>query len=529
MKSCLSRPTPLALVGVCALSMSGCPSEPEIIPGIQKSLTLRTRLAAIPEATKNTIGSFGLELLRDNEVLASTVLNFNTASGELSLLEELEDLPVTGRVRAELVAFDLVGGRVAVGGRSQTIDLDQVEDGGSAALLALVGRLDAPTPLLETLRAARTGAMAAAWPTGFVVVGGRISAGGPLVTNPVVEWMDMDTGQICPGGVGCDDGDSPSARAGGFAVSLGEVFDARCAHKDKILVGGGETSFGTSGELWLFDPTILGRGPAFTKLDVLMTPRTRATAIAARACAVVVAGGHDGAAEVDTVEVLRFQADGSVVVVPAAGLPTAVMAPGVHATRNALDEIVFVGGEAADALLAGGAVYAVSDAGVAACDLQDRDCNGEAAALSCGRAPVVASVLGAGGTLGAVVVGGGADDCAAQAEFLRVGDEAPFARAVPLSAQPTVARQGGHVALPFGGGVAVLGGRDADGPVAAVEAFTIDDADGATASGSWRTLPPLSSPRTDAAAFSLLGNVVLVGGHAAAASSAIEILIPESP
>jgi hypothetical protein len=510
----------LAIVAVSALAACKEPPPPIHIPGDQKVLRLTVKLAQLGAAEVSSIGSFNMTVLHNGAVERAVALNFNASSGALSFIDEPTDLPTGGDVAVRLQAVNVAGTPLSIGGAAGPIDLDDVASDGAADLVIVVGRLDAATPL-GALATPRADAGVASAGGGLLVFGGTDEAG--VIAAP--EWHDFTSGTSCVAdGDGCALGAIPGARAHHVMLALSTGFGPSCPMRDAILLGLGEAPSGAPlADAHLFSPGALDGDGAFTPITGALRARSHGWAVALRDCAVLIGGGRDEAGNVGVVDVLRFTDAGVQIEAIAAG----VLGSDARAiaTRNALDEVVVVGGTtAADTASDAAHVLRLGADGLEDCQTSSVACNG-AAAEFCGGVRTYAARIEDGSDFSPALV---LTECGAR--VFRAAEEAPFSAFNALSAaNPPTALEGSALAS-FGPGAAVLIGGADGAPIPDVVRFDLQAVAVDAAQGAFSSIGDLSSARAWHSAVSVGAAVLVVGGLDVtnAPLANIDVLVPNT-
>lgn len=533
-----------SLAGALAVgSLSAC-LPPVREPGPLRDLVVSLRLLPLADEELRAIGSFDLEVLRDGELVASAGLSFDADAQSLTNVDAAPEIAAGGVIEVILTARAFDGGALGVGGRAPALNLDALPADAPARVPILVGRQGAFSALARPLDEPRFLHTATPLAGGVLVVGGATSgsASEPGALATLVEWLEPVADDSCTSAdtSACPLRDPPPPRVGHVAVDLDAAFASDCPVRGALVALGSDADGQPLRDAYLLesDPPPSGGGGAFVRLPDLPRARSGAVAVALRSCRVLIVGGHgDDGLPLAAIDVLDLSdgIDGASSA-PGGQLPLAVVEPTAIATRNALDEVIVVGGrDAGGQAVRGGAVVAETLAGaLTVCALADAGCNGAVAALLCARAGAVAAPLADGtDTAPALLIGGdGARACTdTPAEVFRAGLEPPFAAFVSTGA-PAQTRVVGASASPIQGGRAVVvggvGGLGGNEVLASAEVFALDAALGQASAGAFTATGALTSARAFHSATPIAGAVVIVGGGGLAGPlGLVEVFVPE--
>jgi hypothetical protein len=508
-------------IGLAVGGVAAC--DPRVItePGPVRDLEVKLALLDLPDAERNAIGSFNIEVVRDNAVVERTAVSRNPDTGVVSFLDEPPRIPAGGIVEVRVVAVNVSGEELPIGGRTTPIDLDRIDGGAPVEARVLVGRLEGFTAAAQLLATPRLQHTATSTGAGtFLVVGGRRAGdetAGDLADE--IEWFSPFSGEHCTsGGVGnCAFGAVPPARIEHVAVDLSARFDAACPVRGVLVLGGVDETGAPLADVWRFDADGLRAGGAFSTLPSLVKARAGAGAVALPDCRVVVVGGEDAAGPVTDIEIVDL--GGPVPVVTTVGtLPFSTRTPIVIETGNALQEFIIAGGLDERGDRTSGAVSVSLRGDDAALCALDTPCNNQNSALRCPRAAAATAPLQPGSELTPALIVGGTDDrCDASVEVFRASFTGSVNGFVAVGASPAVTRTAGATVTPLrGGGALLMGGRDGQGLLRAeAERFApivpIEDVAGPLA-GAFTEVGDAPTPRAFHAAVLVEGAVVAVGG-----------------
>jgi len=521
------------------LAVSGCQPLVDHRPGATKQVTLQIKLAALPAAEINGIGSFSLQVLSNGNEAARHALAFNPTQRALTWLSEPTDLPTGGQLELRLTAANFEGTALPIGGRAGPIDLDSVAIDGTVVVRTVIGRLDRFASLGAQLAVPRFGHSATALgDRGVLVVGG--ASGGtpdaPTALTPVAEWLDF-WGTSCSSTdtAVCTFGAPPAPRRGHIALALGDTFDVGCPNRGLALIGLGADASGAGlDDLYLFDPDALSNGGAFTRLSGLsVRARVDAMAFASSDCRVAIVGGrasHTGPT-IAGVDVLLFDASGVTLESSGTTVPAPTSAAVLIPTGNLLGEVVVAGGADSSGTAQHSAVSLHFENGsLRVCPLTSPSCNGGATRMICDRAGLAAGVIEQSeNETRALVIGGDRSGVCSTGNaeiFVSSNAASTWNSFSSLAAQPISVRQVGHtVSSTNDGEVLIVGGADLSGT--ALHVLKEVEVLQATPALTFVARPALSTPRAFHRAIRVGGALVLIGGFDGMDTvGAVEVYVP---
>jgi hypothetical protein len=541
----LARAIVVVAFAAATPSLPGCEPEVIVVPGNVLKLDVAVRLLPLPEQIRSSLGSFDVEVLRNDEVALTSALAFNPDTSELTVVGDDLLIPAGGRVAVVLTGRTITGSEAGVAGASTPIDLNAFDGASRVDVQVFVGPTGRFSQPPQQLVHARFGHSTTPLSDGGLLVMGGVDDGdvdAPTSLAPAPEWLHPLRGQGCAaddvGDTGCSFGAVPPPRAGHVAVAVDDVFDASCPVRGVVVAGGADRS-GARDDAFVFDVRELFGAGAFVALPSLPHARTRGVAVALADCRVLFVGGAADDGGVLAIDELDLSGGVQGAVVRTIGeLPAAMIDPTLLATNNAQSDVVVAGGVDDAGLPTARAVWLTrAGGGVAVCASDDGACVGDVQPLSCARAGAAGVVLDDGTDFSSSLVVGGLVDaaCAAttSAERARLELEAPYVRFFAAPAPPVAFGRGVTLtALPAGRALVVGGLDDVAAPRGDVALFSLpsplsptgDDAGTFVASGA------LQTPTAFHTAVFSGGAVVVVGGRADdGATARVEIYLAGAP